>query len=419
MSVFGLLGTVGSFIKAKSLYDSAVVDNIVFRLHYRFTSAFFFGACIVITAFDLFGKPIDCVTTNFERMDLLNTHCWISGSYTFFPNSLSANTGGSQQDSFGSSLGIGPDTPYTKKRYHSYYQWVPFMLFLQGVLFYLPHRIWKTYEGGRIKHMTEGFRGPQLLGADDAKRQERRSLLYDYFVDFIRQHSSLVYVYVVCELLNFVNVVGNIYFIDKFLGGYFLEYGTKVLSFSLMEQKERNDPMIETFPRIVKCSWEQYGFSGSVEKRDALCLIPLNVANEKIYIFVWFWLIFVSVVSALAILYRTIMFASTTVRRFVFNFCAPSDKDSTDMVVSKLSLGDYFILNLLAKNLEGVLFRGLMDDLASHLSNFPIKQHAFPVRSLGFRGLKRKVEIDGAKYDGKTDPHVAVYVPAEGEVKFS
>ena len=33
----------------------------------------------------------------------------------------------------------------------AYYQWVPFMLFLQSIMFYLPHIIYKSVEGGKIK----------------------------------------------------------------------------------------------------------------------------------------------------------------------------------------------------------------------------------------------------------------------------
>ena len=35
----------------------------------------------------------------------------------------------------------------------------------------------------------------------------------------------------ICECLNFVNVIGQIYFIDTFLEGEFLHYGTDVLKF--------------------------------------------------------------------------------------------------------------------------------------------------------------------------------------------
>ena len=33
----------------------------------------------------------------------------------------------------------------------AYYQWVPFMLFLQSIMFYIPHVIYKSFEGGKIK----------------------------------------------------------------------------------------------------------------------------------------------------------------------------------------------------------------------------------------------------------------------------
>lgn len=31
---------------------------------------------------------------------------------------------------------------------------------------------------------------------------------------------------------------------------------------------------------------------------DGLCILPLNIINEKIYVFLWFWFVFVAIVSA-------------------------------------------------------------------------------------------------------------------------
>lgn len=44
-------------------------------------------------------------------------------------------------------------------RTHSYYKWVPFMLFFQAMTFYVPHWIWKIWEGGKIRMITNGMRG--------------------------------------------------------------------------------------------------------------------------------------------------------------------------------------------------------------------------------------------------------------------
>lgn len=90
---------------------------------------------------------------------------------------------------------------------------------------------------------------------------------------------------------------------DTFLGGAFLTYGTDVLKFSNMNQEQRTDPMIEVFPRVTKCTFHKFGASGTIQKLDALCVLALNILNEKIYIFLWFWFIILAVFSGIAVLY--------------------------------------------------------------------------------------------------------------------
>ena len=100
-------------------------------------------------------------------------------------------------------------------------------------------------------------------------------------------HSLYAVKFFVCEVLNFVNVIGQIYFTDFFLGGEFMSYGRDVLAYSEMEPEDRPDPMAKVFPKVTKCTFFKYGPSGTVEKKDGLCVLPLNIINEKIYIFIW------------------------------------------------------------------------------------------------------------------------------------
>ena len=47
--------------------------------------------------------------------------------------------------------GVGPYNPgkdYVV--YKAYYQWVPFMLFLQGIMFYIPHVIYRIAEEKKV-----------------------------------------------------------------------------------------------------------------------------------------------------------------------------------------------------------------------------------------------------------------------------
>lgn len=43
--------------------------------------------------------------------------------------------------------GVGPHTKRDEVTHHAYYQWVPFVLFLQAILFYMPHHVWRSVEG--------------------------------------------------------------------------------------------------------------------------------------------------------------------------------------------------------------------------------------------------------------------------------
>ena len=58
-----------------------------------------------------------------------------------------------------------------------------------------------------------------------------------------------------CEALNLVNVVGNIYFTNLFLGGTFLSYGTDVMEFAETPTPDRVDPMTRIFPKMAKCTF--------------------------------------------------------------------------------------------------------------------------------------------------------------------
>lgn len=58
MSVFGLVSALAGFVKVRYLIDKAIIDNMIFRCHYRITSALLFVCCIVVTANNLIGNYI-------------------------------------------------------------------------------------------------------------------------------------------------------------------------------------------------------------------------------------------------------------------------------------------------------------------------------------------------------------------------
>jgi len=107
------------------------------------------------------------------------------------------------------------------------------------------------------------------------------------------------------------------YLINSFLGGEFWSYGIKVLEFSLTDQQDRRDPMITIFPRVTKCMFQKFGPSGTIQTHDVLCVLPLNILNEKIYILLWFWFIVLAIISAMSLVYSFALIMMPSVRKIV------------------------------------------------------------------------------------------------------
>ncbi|CAH0555057.1 unnamed protein product [Brassicogethes aeneus] len=359
MTVFGMVSAVAGFIKVRYLIDKAMIDNMVFRAHYRITSAILFLSCIIITANNLIGDPIQCINDRGVPGHVINTYCWITYTFTL-PHEQGKRIGTDV-----SHPGLGNDNQ--DKTYHSYYQWVPFVLFFQGCLFYIPHWIWKNWEQGKVRMITEGLRG--LLISSKEEREHRQSRLVQYLIETMHLHNTYAFGYFLCEALNFINVLVNIFMTDKFLGGSFLSYGTDVISFSNRNQENRTDPMISVFPRVTKCTFHKFGPSGSIQKHDALCILALNILNEKIYIFIWFWFIMLAVLSGLAMVYSAavILLPSTreTILKRRFRFGAPN---AVDTIIRKTQVGDFLLLHLLGQNMNLLVFGEILEEFVRRLN---------------------------------------------------
>ena len=70
----------------------------------------------------------------------------------------------------------------SEKKYHKYYQWVAFMLFLHAVFFYIPRYLWKSTEAGKIK-MLVGSLHENVMMKSDAKKDQ-----IDVIVKYFRLH---------------------------------------------------------------------------------------------------------------------------------------------------------------------------------------------------------------------------------------
>lgn len=155
---------------------------------------------------------------------------------------------------------------------------------------------------------------------------------------------------------------------DFFLDGEFTTYGSDVVRFTEMEPEERVDPMSRVFPKVTKCTFHKYGPSGTVQKFDGLCVLPLNIVNEKIYVFLWFWFIILAILSGLSLAYRAAVVAGPKLRLILLRARARlSPHTQIETIARKCQIGDWFVLYQLGKNIDPLVYKELVADLAAKL----------------------------------------------------
>jgi hypothetical protein len=65
---------------------------------------------------------------------------------------------------------------------------------------------------------------------------------------------------------------------------------------------------------MTKCHFNIYGGSGTIQKFDALCVLGMNIINEKTYAFLWFWFMFLAVVTGVMLVVRMVPLCIPAVR---------------------------------------------------------------------------------------------------------
>lgn len=122
----------------------------------------------------------------------------------------------------------------------------------------------------------------------------------------------------------------------------------------------------QTFPTIAKCLFESTGPSGTVQQFDALCLLPQNVLNQKIFVIIWLWYIFQLVVSVANLSYWAAIYYSRNVRvAILYRYAMMTiNRKQIMQATNKAHLGHFFLLQQIAKNIDNFTFCELLNELS-------------------------------------------------------
>ena len=104
--------------------------------------------------------------------------------------------------------------------------------------------------------------------------------------------------YLIIKAFYVCNSVGQLYMLDVFLGTDYHVYGIDVVrKFVTMDDWT----VSERFPRVTLCDF-QVRRQTENHRYIVQCVLPINLFNEKIFIFIWFWFAILSIITIVSFL---------------------------------------------------------------------------------------------------------------------
>jgi hypothetical protein len=296
----GIHGDILDSTVLKSLKLGTVdTTNNVFKLFANITPAIFWVSSALVIASSYIGDPIKCMLD--KDVDIANTLCWIHGTY-HIDDKISEAIYGSvckrSYTTYGSELSKGDRDADT-----SYYQWVPFMLVIHGLIFLISAKIWKVLENGLLEQFGTKKDISRLVEAVEISKVAKEKA--NRFMALSRNANNRYFIYfVLCEIGNIAAAIFNFYLIDMHLGGRFKYYGSDVVAYSATNDRFLENPICSAFPTMTSCDVRFAGVNGATDIKNTLCILPQNIINGKIYLAIWFWMVILLIACAINAIYR-------------------------------------------------------------------------------------------------------------------
>jgi hypothetical protein len=315
-------------------------DSQIDRLSHRYTVAICILFAVIVTTKQYAGDPIDCwVPAQFKASyeKYADSYCWIAGSwYTPMDKELPLSERERRQNRI------------------RYYQWVPFLLLFQAILCYIPRIIWRSfnvrsgldminlvdaaikYENvdkfndrdkimayivrnveryiGARKSRYERLYGRQYCAVHKeinvkSKRNQspiiscckafwlRARILFSTvcFWTGKRLGNYLVVLYMFVKTLWLTNAISQLFLLNRFIGNDYHAFGIEIIQMLLSGQEWHE---LRHFPRVTYCDFKIREI-GNSHDWTVQCVLRINLFNEVIYIFMWFWLCMLAFFSAI------------------------------------------------------------------------------------------------------------------------
>ena len=362
-------------------------DDYVDRLSRHYTVLLLISLAFLVSSRQFVGSPIVCwCPAQFTKShrEYTETVCWVSNTY-YLPSEEGIPKG---------------DLSHTKQESMvSYYQWVPFILMFQAVLTFVPSQIWRFFNhrsgvslvtimdaahacsrASYIKIREEAIRYvvkhmDRYLLAQRDYRTGRCIQLKHFLAKMCCLIGGRLYgnylttSYMFVKLLYLTNCVGQLFLLDIFVGDYYM-YGIQVVHKFIQGE---DWSISDRFPRITICELEIRHQSAKIHNYVVQCVLTINLFNEKIFMFLWFWLVFLALLNIFSLarwFFRAIYWPGQVhyAKKQLRAFDVPMDEclGLTKFIENYLRRDGMFIVRLIGSNMgevvAGEVICGLWDN---------------------------------------------------------
>lgn len=265
---------------------TTAIDDASDSLSCLISAFLFIIASILTSAKTYVGSAMECwvpQTYSSEWGEFAENYCFLKDTYWYPSHEVMKNI---------------PD--YHKEQHRlSYYQWSSMYMAMAGIAFMIPKFLWKMSQSYTDMQLMYFCDTANTIRTDTAeKRQDKVKEMASFMhskltaVHAPRSVSSvrMYFVYMVIKALYLIISVAQ--FVTL---GYFLGQGKDVLWGWTLFMNLINGVTWETtglFPRLTFCDFQVREMAGNNRDETVQCVIGINEFNEKIFLFLWFWLVF-------------------------------------------------------------------------------------------------------------------------------
>lgn len=182
-----------------------------------------------------------------------------------------------------------------------------------------------------------------------------------YFRKHLHGHDDYAHRYMLCELLNLLNLAIQFQLLNIFTGKHF------VISDIYAMFTGQPTGVTNMTGQLLSITTECISFDGPGNPGNITGTCPLlqNPFNEQIHVFLWFWMYFLAVYGIFVILCNYTLYLFSSLRWMKFRSSCSVIPDATMAIAYKrLKIGDWFILLMLRKNINMLHYEELILQIA-------------------------------------------------------